>query len=98
MRHHLPGNADGYWTTCNIPFSSTLKNENFVEKNKDIFNIFAQNIDCGYMLEPHLRGDSNEYPQSIFWTRNKKKIGTAQQAHGIRVTSDRCHDVALTLI
>ena len=29
----------------------------------DIFLIFAQNIDCGYTLEPPRRGDSNEYPQ-----------------------------------
>ena len=35
------------------------------EKNDD-FLIFAQNIDCGYMLEPPHRGGSNEYPQSIF--------------------------------
>ena len=25
---------------------------NFQKKNCDIFLIFAQNIDCGYMLEP----------------------------------------------
>ena len=25
-----------------------------------------QNIDCGYSLEPPLRGGSNEYPQSMF--------------------------------
>ena len=29
-----------------------LKIENFQLKNFDIFLIFAQNIDCGYMLEP----------------------------------------------
>ena len=41
--------------------------------------IFAQNIDCGYMLEPPhggpvnpRRGGSNEYPQSIFWSKKKK--------------------------
>ena len=28
------------------------KNDNFQMKNCDIFLIFAQNIDCGYMLEP----------------------------------------------
>ena len=28
------------------------KNENFQEKNSNIFNISAQNIDCGYSLEP----------------------------------------------
>ena len=37
-----------------------------------IFLIFAQNIDCGYTLEPHRRGGSNEYPQSMFWSKIKK--------------------------
>ena len=52
----------------------TLKIENFQQKNLDIFLIFAQNIhvDCGYMLEPPRRGGSNEYPQSMFWSKNKK--------------------------
>ena len=36
----------------------------------NIFLIFAQNIDCGYTLE---RGGSNEDPQSMFWSKNKKK-------------------------
>ena len=31
-----------------------------------IFLISAQNIDCGYSLEPPRRGGSNEYPQSVF--------------------------------
>ena len=35
--------------------------------------MFAQNIDCGYTLEPPRRGGSNEYPQSMFWNTNKKK-------------------------
>ena len=35
-------------------------------KNSDIFYISAQNIDCGYSLEPPRRGGSNEYPQSMF--------------------------------
>ena len=42
------------------------KNENFQMKNSDIFHISAQNIDCGYSLEPPRLGGSNEYPQSIF--------------------------------
>ena len=29
-------------------------------------HIFAQNIDCGYILEPPQLGGSNEYPQSMF--------------------------------
>ena len=36
------------------------------------FLIFAQNIDCGYTLEPPRRGGSDEYPQSMFWSKNKK--------------------------
>ena len=48
------------------------KNENYHWKVFDIFLIFAQNIDCGYTLEPPRRGGSNEYPQSMFWSENKK--------------------------
>ena len=36
------------------------------------FLIFAQNIDCGYTLKPPRRGGSNEYPQSMFFSKNKK--------------------------
>ena len=42
------------------------------KNNSDIFHISAQNINCGYSLEPPLRGGSNEYPQSMFLSRNKK--------------------------
>ena len=49
-----------------------VKTENFQTKNFDIFHISAQNIDCGYSLEPPRRGVSNEYPQSMFLDRNKK--------------------------
>ena len=41
-------------------------------KNSDIFHIYAQNIDCEYSLEPPRRGGSNEYPQSMFLSRNNK--------------------------
>ena len=41
-------------------------------KNSDIFRISAQNIDCGYSLEPPQRGSFNKYPQSMFSSRNKK--------------------------
>ena len=44
----------------------------FQIKNSDIFHISAQNIDCGYSLELPRRGGSNEYPQSMFLSRNKK--------------------------
>ena len=36
------------------------KYENFQIKISDIFHISAQNIDCGYSLEPPRRGGSNE--------------------------------------
>ena len=53
-----------------------IKNENFQQKHFDIFLIFAQNIDCGYTLEPPRRGGSNKYPQSMFWSKNKKNTFT----------------------
>ena len=46
------------------------KNENF-QKKIWYFHISALNIDCGYLLEPPRRGSSNEYPQSMFLSRNK---------------------------
>ena len=33
--------------------------------------MFAQNIDCGYTLELPRRGGSKEYPQSMFWNKNR---------------------------
>ena len=38
----------------NIKKISPPKSENFQVKNSDIFHISAQNIDCGYSLEPHV--------------------------------------------
>ena len=40
------------------------------------FHNSAQNIDCGYSLEPPRRGGSNEYPQSMFLSSNKKMMYT----------------------
>ena len=55
---------------CKIQrYFSEAQIENFIEKN---FDIFAQNIDCGYTLEPPQRRDSNEYTQCMFWNKNKK--------------------------
>ena len=42
-------------------------------KNSDIIHISAQNIDCGYSLEPPRRGGSNEYHNLCFeqkWENN----------------------------
>ena len=44
----------------------------FSDKNSDIFHISAENIDCGYSTEPLRRGGFNEYPQSMFLSRNMK--------------------------
>ena len=41
-------------------------------KNSDSYHISVQNIDFGHSLEPPRRGGSNEYPQSMFLSRNKK--------------------------
>ena len=59
-------------------YSNTLKilppkNGNFSDKKILIFfHISAQIIDCGYSLEPPRRGGFNEYPQSMFLSRNEK--------------------------
>ena len=50
----------------------TTKNWKFSDKNSDIFHISAQNIDCGYSLEPPRRGGSNEYHNLCFWGEIRK--------------------------
>ena len=55
----------------NILKDLSPKNENFQIKDSDSFHVSAQNIDCGYSLEPPHRGGSNEYSQSMFLSRNK---------------------------
>ena len=50
----------------------TTKNNKFSNKKSDIFHISAQNIDCGYSLEQPRRGGSDEYPQAMFLSRDKK--------------------------
>ena len=56
----------------NIDLSLVVKIENFQQKIFDIFLIFAQNIDCGYTLEPPRLGGPNEYPQSMFWSKENR--------------------------
>ena len=41
-------------------------------KNSGSFHISALHIDCWYLLEPPRPGGSNEYPQYMFLSRNKK--------------------------
>ena len=61
------------------------RNENMLMQYTEIFKLvkvkifsgiffsyfFAQNVDCGYTLEPPRRVGSNEYTQSMFWIKNK---------------------------
>ena len=59
---------------------TTKKNDSFFfffsDKYSDIFHISVKNMDCGYSLEPPRRGGSNEYPQSMSSSKNKKRIYT----------------------
>ena len=59
-----------YWK-----FYNQKREKNQIKKS-GIFHISAQNIDCGYSLEPPRRGGFNEYPQSMFLSRNKKIMYT----------------------
>ena len=73
MRRHVPAEdiiAHAYSNILKI--LPPDKTKIFRQKNSDIFLISAQNIDWGYSVEPLRRGGSNEYPQSMFLSRNKK--------------------------
>ena len=52
----------------------TPKKGKFSEKKIWHFSYFCSNIDCGYSLEPPRRGGSNEYPQSMFFLAEIRKI------------------------
>ena len=52
-------------------FTTKKKWKKIRKKNSDTFHISAKNIDCGHSLEPPRRGGSNDYPQSMFLSRNK---------------------------
>ena len=56
----------------NILKIKTPKQWKISDKNSDILHISAQNIGCGYPLEPPRRGGSNEYPQIMFLSKNNK--------------------------
>ena len=59
-------------TPIQIYKNFTAKTWKFSDKNSDMFQISAQNIDCGYSLELSQQGSSNEYPRSMFLSRNEK--------------------------
>ena len=54
----------------------TSKNIKFSDKKSDIFQMSAQNIDCGHSLEPPRRGGFNQYPQFMFWLEIRKIMYT----------------------
>ena len=71
------GNARSFFITktcpCNIQrFFSSVKIEKFMRIFFIFFLFLLKNIDCGYSLEPPRQGGSNEYPQSMFLSKNKK--------------------------
>ena len=55
-------------------YSNILKILQPKKDNSDMFHISPPNMDCGYSLEPPRRGGCNEYPKSMFLSRNKKHI------------------------
>ena len=55
---------------CIENFSTKI--ESFQIKILMFFYISAQNVDCGYSLEPPRQGGSNEYPQSMFSAEIRK--------------------------
>ena len=57
-------------------FLKAVKMIIFLIKTSNILLFFAQNIDCGYTLEPPQLDGSNEYPQSMLLSKNKKKMYT----------------------
>ena len=64
-------NAKKAWEQIAIIVTS-CRNDNFQIKNSDIIFIFAQSVNYGYLLEPPHPGGSNEHPQSMFKSKNKK--------------------------
>ena len=77
MKNTKPRHKARFNTLRKHAYSNILKilqprKENFQIKNSDIFLTSVQNINCGYSLEPPRLGGFNEYPQSMFLSRNKK--------------------------
>ena len=67
------------WQTLRIPETvqsrALVKEFFFFNQKVSIFSLFLdENICCGYSLEGPRRGTSNEYPQCMFSSRNKKNI------------------------
>ena len=50
----------------------TTQNWKFSDKYSDIFHISAQNLERVYSIEPPRGGETNENPQFMFLSKNKK--------------------------
>ena len=61
-----------YLSSCHYDNTAIRIYRKFHFQKPENFHISAQNMDCGYSLEPPRRRGSNEYPQSMFLSRNKK--------------------------
>ena len=72
--NHLPLRKCAYSNILKI--LETKKGENFQIKNFEIFHISDLNINCGQLLELPQRGGSNEYPQSMFFSKIRKIMYT----------------------
>ena len=70
-RQILPLNLIHITKICLLKILPQKKIESFQIKTLIFFHISAQNIDYGHSLGSPRRGGSNEYPQSIFLSRNK---------------------------
>ena len=74
-RHKLQKLAHGIYRE----FVSKAKLENFIGKVLLFFLIFAQNIDCGYTLEPPRRTHNWLEPTiSVFWSKYKNRFTLVQ--------------------
>ena len=64
LQHFRPGRNQVHYENMPMLYMYTgifqgCKNDNFQVKNCDVFLIFAQNIECGYTLEPPLTSTHN---------------------------------------
>ena len=60
------------YSTCIVVITWVQLNKSFERKSVNIFLSISLNMCFGCSKEPSLGDDSFEYPQHIFWLRNKK--------------------------
>ena len=53
-----------------------MKNEHFQQNKNVYFLIGAQNVECGYMLEPPRQDGFSEHPHCtcVFWIKNMRNV------------------------